>query len=293
MKKIMLFLAVAGIMAACNNDNEVVNEPQYITEFKAVFGGADSRIAAEASAAGLKFSWEEGDILYVYNPSDENDYFEYKYNSTSGIFVLESASKTDGGMTVNEAYFATTQILYDGSYTTVDGDFAVKTQLYYGEASTIPLISGLFLAKADGTIAPMHHTVGVVEIPVKLGAGSTITELGGVGIYKESAHVIGEFYATPESPYYAGIIEDGEFFEDSSTWQGATLNESTPVSFFIPMLPGEYTNPSLFFANEDGDYVTDEVQLTGTLTIECGKVTRLPEQVLTLSGASGPSSGDM
>ena len=43
MKKIMLFLAVAGILAACNNDNEVVNEPQYITEFKAVFGGADSR----------------------------------------------------------------------------------------------------------------------------------------------------------------------------------------------------------------------------------------------------------
>ena len=291
MKKIMLFLAVAGILAACNNDNEVVNEPQYITEFKAVFGGADSRIAAEATNTGLKFSWEDGDKLYVFNPEDESEYTDYKYNSSTGNF--EKVYPSDPGMTVNKSYFATTQILYDGSYTTVDGDFAVKTQLYADEASTIPLISGLFLAKADGTIAAMHHTVGVVEIPVKLGAGSTITELGGVGIYKESANVIGEFYATPESPYYAGIIEDGDFFEESYAWQGATLNESTPVSFFIPMLPGEYTNPSLLFLNEDGDYVTEPVELTGTLTIECGKVTRLPEQVLTLSGASGPSSGDM
>ena len=289
MKKIMLFLAVACIMAACSNENEVLNEPQYITEFKAVFGGADSRIAAEATNTGLKFSWEDGDKLYVFNPEDESEYTNYVYNSSTGNFEKEYDS--DPGMTVNRTYFATTQILYDGSYTTVDGDFAVKTQLYDEGVTNIPLISGLFLAKADGTIAAMHHTVGVVEIPVKLGAGSTITELGGVGIGGDN--VIGEFYATPESPYYAGIIEDGNFSDFSITWQGATLNESTPVSFFIPMLPGEYTNPSLFFTNEDGDYVTDEVQLTGTLTIECGKVTRLPEQVLTLSGASGPSSGDM
>lgn len=292
MKKIMLFLAVACIMAACNNDNEVVKEPQYITEFKAVFGGADARIAAEASDAGLKFSWEEGDILYVYNPSDEDDYFEYKYNSTSGIFVLESASKTDGGMTVNESYFATTSNLSDDSFTTVNGKFAIKTQLYDGGVTNIPLISELFLAQADGTIAPMHHTVGVVEVPVKLGEGSTITEKVDVAIEVAGANVVGAFYAILDEPYFADIIEDGDFFESSSACQPATLNESAPVSFFIPMLPGTYSNPTLSFYNEENTQVVDPVELTGTLTIECGKITKLPEQVVALTSASGPSSGD-
>lgn len=278
MKKIMLFFAVATILAACNNDNEVLNEPQYITEFKAVFGGADTRVAAEASAAGLKFSWENEDVLYVYNPEDENDYFEYKYNSSTGKFELESANENDEGMTVNTSYFATTKSLYDNAFTTVDEDFAVKTQLSSEGVTRIPLISGLFTAKADGTIAAMHHTVGVVEVPVKLGAGSTITELGDVGIYIESANVIGDFYATLESPYYAGNIEGGDFWDESYAYQGAALNESTLVSFFIPMLPGTYTNPQLCYYDEDYDYVIEPVELTGTLTIECGKVTKLPEQ---------------
>ena len=65
MKKIMLFFAVACILAACNNDNEVLNETQYITEFKAVFGGADTRMTATADN-GLKFAWEDGDKLYVF-----------------------------------------------------------------------------------------------------------------------------------------------------------------------------------------------------------------------------------
>ena len=290
MKKIMLFLAVACIMAACYNDNEVVNEPQYLTEFKAVFGGADSRIAAEASDAGLKFSWEDGDKLYVYDAEDENEYTDYKYNSATGKF--EKVYDSDPGMTAGEYYFATTSNPSANSFTTVNEKFAIKTQLYDGGVTNNLLISELFMAQADGTIAPMHHTVGVVEVPVKLGEGSTITEKVDVAI--EGDKVIGAFYATLDEPYFAGIIEDGDFSESSSACQPATLNESAPVSFFIPMLPGTYSNPTLSFYNEENTtQVVEPVELTGTLTIECGKVTRLPEQVLTLSGASGPSSGDM
>ena len=234
MKKIMLFFAVATILAACNNDNEVLNETQYITEFKAGFGGADTRMTATANN-GLKFAWDDGDILYVYNPEDEDDYYEYVYDLSDDKFYFDYSSKGNGGLTVNKSYFATSQGLYNDSYTSVGGDFAVKTQLYYGNVTEIPLISDLFLAKADGTIATMHHTVGVVEVPVKLSAESTIPELelSDVCITVWGAKVTGQFYATPKSPYYAGIIEDGDFDEDSYAYQNATLNKSTSVSFFI------------------------------------------------------------
>ena len=106
MKKIMLFLAVAGIMAACNNDNEVLNEPQYITEFKAVFGGADSRVAATPTTNGLKFSWEDGDVVYVFSPNNDDEYTNYKYNSATESFVKEY--DYEAGMTVGHTYFATT-----------------------------------------------------------------------------------------------------------------------------------------------------------------------------------------
>ena len=282
MKKILLFFAVATILAACNNDNEVLNETQYITEFKADFGGADTRMTATADN-GLKFAWDDGDWLYVYNPEDESDYYEFYYDSSDDKFYLYLSSKSNEGLTVNKSYFATSQGLDNDSYTSVGGNFAVKTQLWHGDVSTIPLISDLFLAKADGTIATMHHTVGVVEVPVKLDAESTISKSVDVSIAVSDDNVVGSFYATPKSPYYAGIIGGGDFYDDSYAYQHATLNKSTFVSFFIPMLPGTYVNPKLWYHDEDGELAADPVGLTGTLTIERGKVTKMPEQVPTLN----------
>lgn len=87
----------------------------------------------------------------------------------------------------------------------------------------------------------------------------------------------------PKTPYYAGIIEDGDFFDESYACQYEILNESTSVSFFIPMLPGTYENPELWYYYDDYDSATDPVQLNGTLTIERGKVTKLPVQTVTLN----------
>lgn len=289
MKKIMLFLAVACIMAACSNENEVLNEPQYITEFKAVFGGADSRVAATPTTNGLKFSWKDGDKLYVYDAEDENEYTDYKYNSATGKF--EKVYPSDPGMTAGEYYFATTDNQI--SFTTVGEKPAVTTELYPKGVTEIPLISEIFTAQADGTIARMHHTVGVVEVPVKLGTGSTISEPVDVAIEVAGANVVGPFITTLDEPYFANATGDNENYTSSSAWQPATLNKSTPVSFFIPMLPGTYTNPTLSFYNEEyTTQVVDPVELTGTLTIECGKITKLQETV-TLTSSSGPSSGDM
>ena len=273
MKKIMLFLAVAGIMAACNNDNEVLNEPQYITEFKAVFGGADSRIAAEASADGLKFTWEGDDELYVVTP-DLEEAHGYAYNETTGNFEL-----VDGdGMTAGTQYIALRDLRPDGEGG-LKGELTSQNNIL-DPAIDIPLISEKFTAEADGTIAEMHHIVGMVEVPVELAAASEIKNLKGVGIFVDGAKVVGPFSAKPEAPYFVDKIEGVDDYSMSITNREETLNTTTPVSYFIPMLPGTYVNPTLYYYNENP---TVEKQLTGTLTIECGKVTRLPEQEVTLN----------
>ena len=270
MKKIMLFLAVAGIMAACNNDNEVLNEPQYITEFKAVFGGADSRIAAEASDDGLKFTWDDEDALYVATP-DLAEVYVYTYNEDTGKFELENGE----GMTASTQYIAFRD-LGPG----LKGELESENDSYDPDAIDIPLISNEFTADADGTIAEMHHIVGMVEVPVELAAGSLKEKLGGVGIFVDNGKVVGPFSAKPEEPYFVDRIQDGNDYANSITWREATLNTATPVSYFIPMLPGTYVNPELYYYYENGSVTK---QLTGTLTIECGKVTQLPEQEVTLN----------
>ena len=274
MKKIMLFLAVAGIMAACNNDNEVLNEPQYITEFKAVFGGADSRIAAEASAAGLKFTWDDEDALYVATP-DLEEVYEYAYNEATGNFELENGE----GMTAGTQYIALRDLGPDGKGG-LKGELESENYPYDPDAIDIPLISDEFTAEADGTIAEMHHIVGMVEVPVELAAASEIDKLEGVDIFVDNGKVVGPFSAKPEAPYFVNKIEDGNVYPNSITYREETLNTTTPVSYFIPMLPGTYVNPKLYYYNENG---TVEEQLTGTLTIECGKVTKLPVQEVTLN----------
>ena len=66
----------------------------------------------------------------------------------------------------------------------------------------IPMISNVFTASATGTIASMHHTVGVVEVPVKLINGSPYNQLEKVGFFVSGGKISEDFYATPESPYF-------------------------------------------------------------------------------------------
>lgn len=275
MKKIMLFFVVACIMAACNNDNEVLNEPQYITEFKADFS-ADTRMTVNSTAEGLKFTWENGDNLYVFQADNPSVSFKkYEYDADTQTFKLAT-----GGFAAMEAgkkYFATNDVFYAVNHFTIEGDeIHFKTTLYYTtecDIADIPLISDVFDAKADGTIARMHHTVGVVEVPVKLDAESSSTTLQNLGFSKSA----GTFIATPKPPYFKEA-SNGTY----SSWANMgdkELNTTTATSIFIPMLPGTYVNPSLNYeyGNKSG-----QKSLTGTLTVERGKITKLPEQTLKL-----------
>ena len=87
MKKIMLFFAVACILVACNNEIELSNETQYVTEFKADFGGTDTRLVVTPDN-GLKFDWEDGEYLYVVPIDDPTVTIIYKYNSATETFIM-------------------------------------------------------------------------------------------------------------------------------------------------------------------------------------------------------------
>ena len=275
MKKIMLFFVVACIMTACNNDNEMLNEPQYITEFKADFS-ADTRMTVNPCAEGLKFTWENGDYLYVFQAEDPTVYQKrYEYDAATQTFKLATGGYT--AMEAGKKYFATNDVFYAVNPFTIEGDeIHFKTKLYYTteyDIADIPLISDVFDAKADGTIARMHHTVGLVEVPVKLDAESSSTTLKNLG-FSQSA---GYFIATPAWPYFKEATD-----ASYSSWANMgdkELNTTTATSIFIPMLPGTYVNPKLNY-NYGG--TSGQKSLIGTLTVERGKVTELPEQTLKL-----------
>ena len=82
----MLFFAVACILVACNNEIELSNETQYVTEFKTDFGGTDTRLVVTPDN-GLKFDWEDGEYLYVVPIDDPTVTKNYKYNSATETFI--------------------------------------------------------------------------------------------------------------------------------------------------------------------------------------------------------------
>ena len=125
----------------------------------------------------------------------------------------------------------------------------------------------------------MHHTVGVVEVPVKLINGSTYDQLQKVGFYVSGGKISEGFYASPESPYFKEADAEGGYDTVWSEENLKTLNENTPVSFYVPMFPGTYTNPTLNYDYSNG---TLTLNLTGTLTVECGKVTKMQTQEITI-----------
>ena len=273
MKKIMFFVAAAFALVAvgCSKDEVAVNdEVQYITEFKADFAGADTRMAVtHVPESGLKFSWEVDDKLYIYDPEVNNTYAVYKYDS-DGKFKHISGT----AMAAGKKYFATNQLPIDYPlYFTKDegGNISFKMTLSSG-VKNLPLISDIFLADTNGTIAKMHHTVGVVEVPVKLMEGSTFTELDNFGF--RSTIVSGEFYAAPAYPYF---IDDtnNNVFQDAWTKESVSLKTDQTTSCFIPVFPSTYSSVYFSYKYNGGDA---QYYAAGTnVTVACGKITKLKE----------------
>ena len=75
MKKIMFFMvaALAWVVTACSKDEAVIsNNENLIKEISLSIEGSNSRMAYEATAAGLKFTWADGDPVYVFPAEADN-----------------------------------------------------------------------------------------------------------------------------------------------------------------------------------------------------------------------------
>ena len=273
MKKILFMFAAALMMVACSNEEIVTNDDvQYVSELKLNFGKGDSRIAYEHDpASGLKFAWQEGDEIAVYqNREGYTASVYYVYDKTSESFK----TKTSVAMTEGTKYFA---VMRPSSTCNVknEGTEDVQVELKLDNnisMKQLPLISDVFTANADGTIATMHHLVGMVEIPVKLANDTKYKDVSSFTLYASDGKLGNNFTAKPMSPY----IKDTSTGYDTAYENGGpyTLNTSSSTTVFIPVLPGTHNDVKLNYMYNNG--TSKQVDL-GNITVERGKITKVAE----------------
>lgn len=275
MKKIMFFVAAAFALVAvgCSKDDVANEGVEYVSELKLNIGKGDSRVAVTHNpASGLKFAWEDGEEIMVFENGNENSLtYYYVYDAASESFKPKYDSYK---MVAGKEYFAVNHTRQPSIFLSVeDGKSVVKMNIERKEPyglSNIPMITDVFTADANGTIATMHHLVGVVEIPVKLAEGSNVTKVNNFSLYVSGAKLGRNFTATPEAPYVKSVEEA----YDESEIAGCELSTETATSIFIPVLPGEYGEGSFnFYYSDESTYVKTEA-----MTVKRGMITKLTEK---------------
>ena len=284
MKKIFYFFAATLVLAAvgCSKDDAASNDAKYVSEIKIGFEG-DTRVSASHSAAGLKFAWEDGDAVFVYEDGNtEATAKMLEYDATSATFK-PLAGNNDEKLEVGKKYFAVTYS--DWYWISVDentGASVVDSKLGNGLGlKSIPMISDVFEATAENTMATMHHLVGVVEIPVIAAVDGV--QLQKMSLYTQRANsaVSGCFAVSPVAPYdliYSG--RTGYFESANQTNSDAPIELSTTkaTSIFIPAFPGIYEPIDFKYTlvgNNEEVFETER-----SLTVERGKITKVSEMVL-------------
>ena len=137
----------------------------------------------------------------------------------------------------------------------------------------------VFEAAAENTIATMHHTVGVVEIPVKASADGK--QLQRVGLNSKAANqaLRGDFNITPEAPYtltstYGYFDNYNQIASDSPI----DLSTSEVKSMFVPAFPGTYSTIDVKYQLVGESEKT--IKTGHQLVVESGKITKISEMTL-------------
>lgn len=279
MRKIMFLFAAAVVLAVvgCSKDDAALNDVQYVSELKINFDG-DTRVSASHSAAGLKFAWEDGDVVYVYEDGNTDaTRKKFVYDTESASFKPDSDSDR---LEVGKNYFAGFKAQSIKMYIT-DGRTEVSFWLdYYDGIKGIPMITDVFTATEENTMATMHHLVGVVEIPVK--AASEGAKLVQLFISSRNNVMSGNFYASPEAPYF---IRSSRGYSDIGNQDTSDtpidLSTTEATSIFVPAFPGTYEAESIYFSGKlvgEKEYV--DIETERSLTVERGKITKVSELVL-------------
>lgn len=284
MKKIFYFFAATVVLAAvgCSKDDAASNDAKFVSEIKIGFEG-DTRVSASHSTAGLKFAWEDGDAVYVYEDGNtEATAKMLEYDAASATFKPQSGNDTNM-LEVGKKYFAVTYSnWYFISKDENTGASVVESKLGNGLGlKSIPMISDVFEATAENTMATMHHLVGVVEIPVIAAVDGV--QLQQMYLYTQRANsaVSGFFAVSPVAPYDLIYGDRVSYFESANqTASDAPIELSTTeaTSIFIPAFPGIYEPIDFKYTlvgNNEEIFETER-----SLTVERGKITKVSEMVL-------------
>ena len=290
MKKIFYLFAATVVLAAvgCSKDDAAQEEVKYVSEIKIGFEG-DTRVTAEHIASGLKFSFEDGEEIII-NEYDADRYgvnIYYVYDASSKTFKAKYESDK---LQEGKKYFAMAGNYLSISVGLDDADNIISHPSLNTNTglSNIPMITDVFTASADGTIATMHHLVGVVEVPVKLSEDSTNDRLGKIILSGSTGiNLSGDMIATPAAPYLKEVKGGGD--ETTSGNLDIKLSKDAAISVFIPVLPGTYTDAITLNSYRSGDATAHSKILGGTysepktLVVERGKITKITECALTLN----------
>ena len=268
MKKIMFFMvaALAWVVTACSEDEAVIsNNENLIKEISLSIEGSNTRMAYEAIAAGLKFTWEDGDPVYVFPAeADNHTQVAFTYDSSTGKFT-SGTSLVEG-----KKYYAIRGNSQIGDKYNVGGVSAALTLSATASVENLPMVSDIFTATADGTFSTLHHICGVVEIPFT-GTG-TLSEVQFNAYNSTEPYVRGEFTVSFTNDEKVGTITKGDLsnykyiYENTTYYTPLTLT-STPQSLFIPLLPGSYDKVTIY-NNDAVDILAENL----SVTVERGKV---------------------
>lgn len=282
MKRLNLLFAfiLAMVLVGCSNEEIVPKQDiQYVSELTLNFGSGNTRVAYEHNATtGLKFSWEDQEEIVVYeNANAEAIALYYVYDAASSTFKPKSEAYK---MVSGTQYFAIKGERQTSLTLSVeDGKTIVKmnTERTGKGLPHIPMITDVFTASATGTVATMHHLVGVIEVPVKLDGESTITSVNMFSYYVSGGKVGRDFTATPEAPYVKDVSE--AYDTSNSEEKTYALSTETATSVFIPVLPGTFGEGYL---NYFYGYSSSAIKTEG-VTVERGKITKLTEKTIEIN----------
>ena len=279
MKKTMFMFAAALMMVACSNEDVAVNDDvQYVSELKLNFGGGDSRVAATHSAAGLKFAWEEGDVVRVRPVSNINAKHEFTYNKSTDSFV---ATSINGGLTVGEEFIAEFGYQFTvTSETAATGTLVAAVSDGFG--NNLPMVSEKFTAEAENTFATMRHIVGVVEIPVKAATGTLSLD------YIQLTNTYGNSYYGWAGAYDVDLTTKAVTIRGSQgesyrklTFDGGKSISTEGTSIFIPVVPMQNVEGVMLQYKLAGKESSKNVYFDDYyLTVQRGKIAKISEVVL-------------
>ena len=257
--------ALAWVVTACSEDEAVIsNNENLIKEISLSIEGSNSRMAYEATAAGLKFTWADGDPVYVFPAEAENHtQVVFTYDSSTGKFTSGT------GLEAGKKYYAIRGNSQTGDKYNVGGVSAALNLRFTQTLDFLPMVSDIFTATEGGTFSTLHHICGVVEIPFT-GTG-TLDKVQFNASNSTEPYVRGNFTVsfTDEKvgTITKGDLSNYKYITEYTTNSTPLTLTSTPQSLFIPLLPGTYNNVIIY--NNDG---VDKLAENLSVTVERGKV---------------------